>query len=341
MVDPGTAGEAAGLSSNAASKSAGSQDDPFIWHKMKPASFEIPGMPKVIFPIWERVEGSHGIRAVARAVPWVDGEQLDETGLTAKEWATEHPFINDLCDLEPGIGKDPPLYPDRLELLETVLEQRKTGTLNLPWRRNIRCKALSWRRVASVERQDCEILSVQWKEDNENKLANPSSSSGVRANLAYQVEQARFACEREGIGGFAWEDVTLLASRLETVVAAPGAFLQDVAQKAQRFERAVDSIMGSFSRATGGRDQLLGPEGAEAYRYLFGLKELASHAESEARGLPLKVVTWPAPFDGSIWAICQAPGWQDQDPQELLRINPRIPDPNWIPKGTPIKVLVP
>ena len=192
-----------------------------------------------------------------------------------------------------------------------------------------------------VDRQDCEILSVSWKEDNENKLANPSTSAGVRANLAYQVEQARFECEREGIWDGAWEDITLLASQVEAIVAAPGKFLEDVNHKAQRLVRAVDSLMHSFQRATGGRDKLLGPEGSAAYRQLFGLRELASNSETEARGLSQKVVTWRAPFDGSIWAICQAAGWQDQDPEQLLHINPTIPDPNWITRGAAIKVLVP
>ena len=317
-------------------------DDPnAIWAKMKPSSFEIQGSPKIIVPIWERVEATHGIRVVPRQVPWVDGEQLDETGLNAKEWATIHPFINDLNESEPGMGSGA-LYPDRLEAFEKLLEKRKTGTLNLPWRRNIRCKATTWRREAVTDRQDCEILSVSWKEDNENKLENPSSTgSGVRANLASVVEQARFEAERNGIWDGSWEDITTFASQLEAIVAAPGVFLEDVGHKANRVVRAIDSIIATHSKATAGRNVLLDPAGAIVLRLLLQARELATVAEEEARGVPNRVVTWRAPFSGSIWGIAMAPGWEAQEPEELLRLNPAIPDPNWILKGTGIKVLVP
>lgn len=317
-------------------------DDPnAIWAKMKPSSFEIQGSPKLVVPIYERVEATHGIRVVPRQVPWVDGEQLDETGLNAKEWQTVHPFINDLNESEPGMGASPPMYPDRLEMFEALLEQRKTGTLNLPWRRNIRCKAITWRREAVTDRQDCEILTVSWKEDNENKLTNPSKGSGVRANIASVVEQARFEAERNGVWDGSWEDITTFASQLEAIVAAPGVFLEDVGHKVNRVVRAIDSILATHSKATAGRNALLDPSGAFVVRHLMQARELAAFAEEEARGVPNRVVTWTAPFDGSIWAIAMAPGWKAQEPEELLRLNPQIPDPNWITKGTPIKVLVP
>jgi hypothetical protein len=334
-------GFAAGQAANAASNSA-STDDTNIWAKMKPCSFEVKGHSRIVIPVWAKVEGSHGIRDVSRAVPWVDGEQLDETGLKAKEWDTEHPFVNDLCEYDPGIGKDPPLYPDRLEAFERLLEKRKTGTLHLPWRRNIRCKALTWRRSATTDMFDCETLSVHWKEDNENKLENPSTGAGVRANLTYQVEHCRFEAEREGIWDGSWEDITLFASQLEAAVAAPGQFREDIAHKANRVVRACDSMIASFSKAKSeARGGLIDPRGGLTFRGLFDLRELAANAEAEARGTATKVVTWYAPFDGSLWAIAMSPGWESQDPSQLLEINPAIPDPNWISKGTPIKVLVP
>jgi hypothetical protein len=340
MASPGIAGESAGRSAGIGSDStgAGGQGTERIWDKMGPASFEIEGYPKVVFPVWNQLEGSHGVRVVARAVPWVDGEQLDETGLTAKEWATESLFLNDLSN-EIGIGTDPPLYPDRLELLETVLEQKKTGTLHLPWRRNIRCKAVTWRRRASVEMQDCETFSVQWKCDNENKLKDPSKGSGVRANIAYRVEQARFEAERAGIGGFSWEDITTFASQLEAIVAAPGLFLEDIGQKANRVSRACDSILGSFQKAGIGRNMLLDPGGSIAFGAIRDLRDLADGAEEEARGVPNRVVSRRSPIDGSIWQIAMLPDWA-QDPEQMLRINPQIPDPNWITKGTTLNILV-
>jgi len=318
-------------------------DDPnAIWAKMKPASFEIQGLPKIIVPIYERVEASHGIRVVPRQVPWVDGEQLDETGLTAKEWSTIHPFINDLNESEPGIGATPQLYPDRLELFEKILSKRKTGTLHLPWRRNIRCKGITWRREAITDRQDCEILSVTWKEDNENKLENPSIGSGVRANLSYLVEQAYFEAQRAGIWDGSWEDLTAFASALEYAVATPDRFRDDLAQKANRVVRCCDSIMASHQKAgVEARQGLRLPGGSVTFRSLFSIREMAASAEAEARGTPNRVVTWAAPFDGSIWAIAMAPGWEAQDPEKLLNLNSGIPDPNWIEKGTRLKVLVP
>lgn len=314
-------------------------DESSIWSRLKPSSFEVQGRPRVVVPVWNRIEGSHGIRAVSRAIPWVNGEQLDETGTTAKEWSTEHPFINDLHQGEPALGDTPILYPDRMELFEAILELRKTGTLHLPWRRNIRCKAISWRRTATVEQQDCETLVVQWKEDNENKLENPSVGAGVRANIKYVVEQARFEAERAGIWDGSWEDITLLASQLEAAVAAPGLFLEDIGQKANRVVRACDSIIESHSKATDGRNVLLDPAGFLVFRALTNLRNLASTAESEARGTRRTVVTKAAPFDGSIWQFAMLPDW-NAEPEQLLRDNPQIEDPNWILKGTGLKVAV-
>lgn len=310
-----------------------------IWSKAKPASFEVEGRPKVLFPVWNNVEGSHGIRVVGRQVPFVDGEQLDETGCTAKEWTTDIPFFNDLVDSEPGIGASPVLYPDRLELLESVFELRKTGTLHLPWRRNIRCKAITWRRVATTDRFDGETLVVQWRQDNENKLDNPSAGAGLKVSLSFEVQQAVFEAEREGMWDGSWEQLTTLSSQLESAMSAPAEFKADVLHKANRVVRCCETIINAFSTNVLGRDTMNDASGSRAHSRVRRIRDAAARAEAEAREGRPRVRTRRTPVSGSIWSISRLPGWM-YDPYDLLDLNPNLPDPNDIPVGYSLIVPV-
>jgi hypothetical protein len=310
-----------------------------IWSKTKPASFEIDGRPKVLFPVWNNLEGSHGIRVVKRQVPFVDGEQLDETGCTAKEWTTDIPFFNDLVDSEPGIGASPVLYPDRLELLESIFELRKTGTLHLPWRRNIRCKAVTWRRVATTDRFDGETLAVLWCQDNENKLDNPSAGAGLKVSLNFEVKQAIFEAESEGMWNGSWEQLTTLASQLEAAMNAPAEFRADIAHKANRVVRCCETILNAFTSNVPGMDGMNKPSGGRAHTRIRRIRDAASRAEEESREGRPRVRTRRAPITGSLWEISRLRGWM-YDPYDLLNLNPLIPDPNEIEIGSPILVPV-
>ena len=312
-------------------------DDLDVWGKCKPASFAVDGRPAIILPVWDRVEGSGGVRIAAREVPFVDGRQLDDTGCKGDEWSTASPFFNELHLHDPDLGDSPRLYPDRLEKIIETFRLRKTGTLHLPWRRNIRCKAADWRRVATTDQLNGETLLVTWFEDNENKLANPSTGIGVAVSIGGAVKKAVFEAERAGCWDFSWEQLTTLASQLEEVLSMPAQYRDDVLQKATRLARCCDSILTSFTSRIPGRDQLSHPAGAAAHTAVRELRAIAESAAPEARANRPRTRTRFTEYALSIWELA---AYWEEDVDELLGLNKNLPDPNYIPAGTPIVVPV-
>jgi hypothetical protein len=304
-----------------------------IWENALPASFEVDGFDPVIFPVWQNLEGTEGLRAVKREVPWVDGVQIDETGLTGGAWSVIAPFANAFQN-EDGMGEEPALYPTRLEMLLVLFRTKKTGTLHLPWQRNIRCKATSWRRGASSDMLDGEVLNVAFDTDNENKL-DQAKAQGLAASSARQlVIQAQFDAERNGAWNGSWEELTRFTSQLEALMNAPSEYRQDVAQRAGRVADCCDRLLSTFSSSDPGRDAFLKPAAAPAVRALVALREVAEGAEAEARQGRPQIVTRTVQRATTIWEFAIAAG---TDPYELLQLNPQIMDPNNIPPGTQIK----
>lgn len=305
-----------------------------IWENAKPASFEVDGYDPVVFPVWKQVSGDAGLREVSRSVPWVDGEEVDETGLRAGTWSVTAPFLMVLSS-EDGIGDDPPLYPTRMEKLIELFELKKTGTLNLPWRRNIRCKALTWRRVASDDTLDAEILDITFKCDNENLLDQQRAQSIPASTVRQLAIQAQFEAERAGAWDGSWEDLTRLTAQLEAFMMAPSEYRQDIASKAQRVSSCCDRLLAAHSKSEAGRNEFLDPASAPAVRLLMLIRGQADSAEAEARsGTVRGVVTKTITRATSIWEYAIAAG---MDPYEMLKLNPQIEDPNYIPAGTQLK----
>ncbi len=310
-----------------------------IWEKVDPASFEIDGEGKVIFAVFGELTNEGGLRVVHRDIPFVDGEQLDETGLESDTFQIETFFHNDLNDNEDGYGREPISYPDRLEALIDLFRTKKTGTLHLLMQRNIRCKAIRWARVSKGEALDSEVLRVTFKFDNEARLDSPrAEKAGVHVSLNGAVQQAVFDAQRAGAWGGAWEDITELASQLSTAMQAPATFLGDVAQKAARLSAACDQLLVGFQSLEDGRDIFLDPTGQRAFEAVFNLGIMANRAESEARSSGPRIITKRYPCPTSLFEIAVA---EKVDIVTLLDLNPQIEDPSYIPAGTPVKIPAP
>jgi prophage DNA circulation protein len=305
-----------------------------IWQNSKPASFEVEGYDPVVFPVWQQTSGDTGLRAVCRPIPWVHGEEIDNTGLNAITWNLSAPFALVLQG-EDGIGDEPPLYPTRLEKLIELFETCKTGTLHLPWKRNIRCKALTWRRVANADMIDAEVLEITFKTDNENLLDQQKAQSIPASTVRQLAIQAQFEAERVGAWDGSWEDLTRLTAQLEAIMLAPSEYRQDVASKAQRVSSCCDRLLSAHSKSEAGRNAFVDPASAPAVRLLILIRGQADSAEAEARtGTVQGVVTKTIERATSIWEYAIAVG---MDPYEMLTLNPQIEDPNYIPAGTQIK----
>lgn len=314
-----------------------------VWSQFPVPSFEVDG-EIVLLPLTREYEYEEGLRVAARAVPFVDGEQLDETGLDGEAITLHLQFFNEL--LEEGFGDGglaqeggELLYPDRLERLIRMFRKKKTGTLHVMNRRNVRCKATRWRRSGKIDERDGEWLVVTFRVDNEAKLDGPSSDTvAVKANLQHTVEEAVFEAERAGAGGgFEWANLRTFAAQLDAAMSAPSEFLGDLRQKAHVLGVACDRVLESYQRNIAGRDTFLDPAAEPAVRALEALRDMAYRAESEVRERRPPVKTKRFERDYTMWEIAELEG---QDAGRILYLNGQIEDPNWVRAGTPVLLEV-
>lgn len=319
-----------------------------MWSQFPVPSFEVDG-EIVLLPLAREYEYDEGLRVAARAVPFVDGEQLDETGLDGEVITLHLQFFNDVeafdrlnvemgqSDLEQEGAEI--LYPARLERLIAMFRKKKTGTLHVMNRRNLRAKATRWRRSGKVEERDGEWLTVTFEIDNEAKLDGPSGDTvAVKANLQRTVEEAVFEAERVGAGGgFEWANLRTFAAQLDAAMSAPSEFLDDLRQKAHVLGSACDRILESFQRNIAGRDTFLDPLAEPAVRALERLRDMAYSAEAEVRERRPPVKTKQFSEDLTMWEIAEQEG---QDAGRILYLNGQIEDPNWVRAGTPVLLEV-
>lgn len=305
------------------------------WLELGPASYEIPGAPALTFMLVSQEIGG-GNRVPGRERPYRRGEKLDFTGAQADTISLRAIFHNDLS--EPGVGVGPQMWPDRLDEIERMFGTGETGTLHLPWRRNIRCKPMTWRRSATAETdRGGETLTVEFKQDNEDDVDVAALQTvSVRANVNRMVVEAIFDMEREGMWDGSFEDFTEFAADLEGVMNSPNEFLDDVSHKARRVERAAESIINSFTSRTDGRNQMTRPAGSRAEQRLRELIDMVASAAGEAEGSSPIIVTRVFPMDRDIYDIGAELG---QSARELIAINPDLEDIGHIPAGTSVRVF--
>jgi hypothetical protein len=313
-------------------------EQPSPWEQCEPASFAFDGGEPFVFPTFEDYEIAHGLRAVCREIPWVDGEQIDATGTTGERFALNCPFFNEIQLEDPVYGTSVPLYPDRLEQLCALFRQGKTGMLHFQTRRNVRCKAVRWVRRGRTDMQDGETLAVEFAVDNEAKLDGPTTETvSVKVNLTRKIEEAEFEAERTGGWDGSWEDITAFAAQLDAAMSAPSEFRDDIRQKAHRLGAACDRVLESHSRNVEGRDEFTDCASYPARRGLEEVRDMAYRAEGETvQGRP-RIIMRRYQHDLSMWEIADLEGL---DAGRLLYINTAIEDPAWIPAGTPILLEV-
>src|SRR4051812_9732491 len=140
-----------------------------------------------------RVNSEAGsLRIAKRDRPFQDSAKLDSVGANADDFALSLIFHNDLT--EAGIFESPPMWPDRLETMLKGFHIGETGTLNLPWKRGIRCKAASWRRVESADDTiRGALVDVTFTTDNEDSLDREAFQAvSVRATANAAAAEAQF-----------------------------------------------------------------------------------------------------------------------------------------------------
>ncbi len=274
-------------------------------------------------------------RIVERNRPFRPAAKLDALGPNSDSFSIEAIFHRDIA--EPDIPVPEPRWPDALQRFVDDLKTGKTGTLNLPWKRGIRCKALTWGRTANAnEHRGGESIRVEFKEDNEDKLDRAAVQLvTVKATVQNAVEATSFDMESEGMDLFAIEDLTEIAANIQGLLNTPGDFAASLLHAGNRLRRAVETVKGAFSSGQPGRDGLNSPEGANARLKLLELAELAARAVGEARPRQTRIVTYPRVRD--IYSIATELG---QNARELMTINEQIEDFAVIPAGQAVRVFV-
>lgn len=316
-------------------------DDGEVWTDLPVASFQADFRTEVFFAILGNTE-SGSMRIAKRDRPWQSGAKLDDVGANADDFQLRLIFHNDVT--EPGMGAEEggwvsyQPWPNAHDELLDQFHVGTTGTLNLPWKRGIRCKATQWQSVTSADdTRGGAIVTVTFTTDNEDSLDREAvESASVTATTNGAVESATFDMDSLGMFNGSIEDITELAANLVGLLNAPNDELSAVLHAANRVRRAVTFVLDSFSSAVPGRDQMNDADGANARLSLLGLLDLAARAEGEAlSALPkTRVVVFRRPRD--IYSIATEVG---QSARTLMSINDAIEDLSFIPAGTPVRIL--
>lgn len=313
-----------------------------IFEKYPPAQFTVAGLT-LAFPVL-RIQQTGGNRIIKRERPYRDGAKLDDTGSEAICYTLEGIFNNTLLGGTNGeqnlnsINAGLPLYPDVLNLLISNFDFHETGDLVVPTVGTQRCRAESYSRIEVFDGRDQAIVSFVFCEDNEDSVdfrsISAPSGGANGARLAATTE-----LDTQSIGSLSDAITSVQSSllELEEFVNAPGNASQDIEAASLRIEGSARRANRTFSEAgKPGRDLFLDPQNSRAPRKLTIAADLAARERNTARrGQPLLTsVIFRA--NTSIWRIAAVVG---QDPADLITINPDL-DPNFIPKGTLVKVFV-
>jgi prophage DNA circulation protein len=311
------------------------------WEDLPPASFQVGNLPEIKFPA-VAVGEDGGNRLVRRERPFQEGAKLDGTGTKADEFSIDALFHVDGTEHEVDVAGDGiTLWPDRLELLIEALKvsQGETGTLHLPWKRNLRVRAETWsRRANSNDNRGGETLQIKFIADNEDFVNRASVEKfSIKGSVALQVERAFFDLESQGSWLPAFEDITELASELAGLIALPGEKLQNILLHARRLGNGVQTVMDALTTAQDGFGDLAQPGGAIAMGNLGAVLEISAGASDEARSsLPAtRIVKFQVTRD--LFSIAAELG---QDGFKLLGINGELETPDSIAPGTAVRVFV-
>lgn len=322
-----------------------------VWADLPPSTYQADGEAVLYIP-WHEVGEDGALRVVPRVRPWQAGAKLDETGHDPDVFSLAAVFNSDVTEGDAAFTSQV-MWPDTLEALVRQFKTGKTATLNLPWKRGLRVKPTTWRRMAVADNnRGGELLTATFKTDNEDALDREAFEQvSVKASVQRAAEEAAFAMEQEGMNvNLGQERLVLpdggigdpiggivgLAAALAGALNRPDELGQSIASAAQRLRRATQLLIGAYSTNEPGRDQMNGPDGASARAKLLDLLELAANAEAEAlAGLP-KTLTIIAERNTTIWDIATA---RQQRARELMRINGAIEDFNFIERGTAVLVF--
>jgi hypothetical protein len=322
------------------------------------------------FPVID-IDEEGGNRVIERERAYRHGCKLDDTGSKARRWSFETIFENSIQEPEMEyINGSMLLYPDVLnELISTFdLYHDVAGDLYVPTRGWVRARLAMYRRKESPDEQDCARLTLQFIEDNEDKIdANAFTMPSVSANARRLAGVTTFDQQSESVWSDDSQSLEGFVQGIEDWMNAPGDNMHEVERQAAAIVGAVDRILMAFSKPvravagsngrgssyyvsttaqsevagkgnrTGrtGRDSFRDPESASAVHKLHTEKELAAQSRYDAGRGRLRLITVVFERAQSLVSIANLIG---QPFDDLLAANSQLDDPLYIPPKTPVRI---
>lgn len=304
-----------------------SEADP--WDDMEPISYRADGESKLLL-IGKDVGEDGALRVAERARPWQPGVKLDETGPDGDRFQLQFCFHNNLE--EPDVDNGKPMWPDVLEDLITQFKTGKTATLNLPWKRGLRVKPLTWSRKATSDRhRGGELLTANFKTDNEDTFDREAFvRPSVTSTLQQKVEAAVFDAESEGAYHPSMADIRQFASELTALIQSPSEQLTAVITTASQLHAAAAQVLNAPQDA-----HMSSPNGSLLRIRMYEIQDLARQASSDARSRQRRTSLYVPQRNTTIWRIAVEVG---QDAEELIELNGDMEDLNDIPKDTLVRI---
>lgn len=315
-----------------AEEATGTASAPDSWEGLDAATFEVDG--EEIEIVIMSVSQSGGLRLAKRERPYRAGVKLDDTDRKERTYRIEVLFHNDVT--EDTQGEE--MWPDRANSFEEALEQSgKVGTLNLPWRRNIRCRCESYERKAGTDQyRGGEIFSVTLTEDNEENLSDSVYDVSVTAGLGSAMETLQFSAEAAGIWDGKIADIVEAAAWLQSLINAPGEYLETILTAARALERACINTKKALTTQLEGSNQGSDPAGCSLMDGLTELQDMAGRVGGEAAAKFPATRTRKWNRVRSIYDIATELG---QSARDLIAVNSGLEDPTYIEPNTPVQVF--
>jgi hypothetical protein len=312
-----------------------------IFRQYETASWTVQGRT-VWFPV-ESIDESYSNRIVDRARPYRQGAKLDDTGGNPTEWTFDCIFNNSMVGILPGAeaglaNNSGDLYPDVVNLLVELFKIHETGDLTVPTIGTVRARAVSCRRRDAAEMRDTAVMTLVFREDNEDNVDAASFQyPSVTANSEALAEAAEFEEQSAPMWDGSLQDLNELAAQLEGLANAPGDFLQDLETQANIVMSACDRVIDAWSDAlTDGRDVLLDADGNKAERKIQEQKELAGEARQIARRGNPSSINKTYTVNLSIFDVAVL---ENQEASTLMTLNPQLEDVLNISAGTSVRIM--
>lgn len=274
-------------------------------------------------------------RIIVRKRPYVDGAPLDDTGADPKQYEVSILFANghDRQDIPQ------PTYPDYHAKFLDAVEVEGTATLYMPGRgeKRVRIKRVVTQQTSVM--RNAEVVTMSCLEDKEDERASASSFTQPSAKSAGPVIARKLRIEAEGLGmgGDLLNSIDQLVASLEAAANSPFDSAAEIQARADRLTDACKRVEKIGTTARQRFDALafspLASPGAVAMVKL--LKQLQDTAAVQRSALFGTATTKPRRFDRTV-SIFEVATLLGQSPDELLRLNSKLPSLFAIPPGTEI-----